>query len=165
MQCVSASAPVAAGSENSNVQISGVSEEYLAARSWGLQGGENFTDADVRLLETLTGSLAVALENARLFDETQRLLKETEARNAELAIINSVQASLAAKLDMQAIYDAVGDKIQEIFDAQTVGIFINDKANNIMHFPYVLEKGQRYNIESRAPSGISGLIFKTGQTI
>ena len=33
------------------------------------------------------------------------------ARAAELAIINSVQAALAAKLDMQAIYDAVGDKI------------------------------------------------------
>jgi GAF domain-containing protein len=45
----------------------------------------------VRLLETLANSMSVALENARLFDETQRLLKETEQRAAELAIINSVQ--------------------------------------------------------------------------
>ncbi len=78
-----------------------------------------FSESDVRLLQTLANSMSVALENARLFDETQRLLKETEQRNAELAIINSVQAALAAKLDIQGIYDSVGDKIRDIFDAQT----------------------------------------------
>ena len=46
-------------------------------------------------------SMGVALENARLFDETQRLFKETEQRAAELAIINSVQQGLAAELDIQ----------------------------------------------------------------
>ena len=44
--------------------------------------------------------------------------QDTEERAAELAIINSVQEGLASKLDMQAIYDLVGDKIREIFDAQ-----------------------------------------------
>jgi putative ABC transport system permease protein len=39
---------VAAGSQNSNVQVSGVSAEYLAARSWNLRAGDNFTDTDVR---------------------------------------------------------------------------------------------------------------------
>ncbi len=56
-----------------------------------------------------------ALENARLFDETQRLLKETEQRNAELAVINSIQQGLAAKLNFQAIVDLVGDKLREVF--------------------------------------------------
>src|SRR5205823_9418674 len=74
-----------------------------------------FSESDVRLLQTLASSMSAALENARLFDETQRLLKETEQRNAELAIINSVQAALAAELNIQSIYDAVGDKIREIF--------------------------------------------------
>ena len=39
-----------------------------------------FSDSDIRLLETLANSMSVALENARLFDETNRLLKETEQR-------------------------------------------------------------------------------------
>ena len=68
--------------------------------------------------------MGVALENARLFDETKRLLTETDQRAAELAIINGVQQGLAAELDMQAMYDLVGDKIQEIFDAQVVDIGI-----------------------------------------
>ena len=66
---------------------------------------------------TLAGSLSVALENARLVHETRQ-------RNAELALINSVQEALAGELEMQAIYDVVGDKIQEIFDAQVVDIAI-----------------------------------------
>jgi putative ABC transport system permease protein len=42
------SAQVAAGNQNSFVQVSGVSDEYIDARSWVLKSGENFTAADVR---------------------------------------------------------------------------------------------------------------------
>ena len=85
-----------------------------------------FSESDVRLLMTLAGSLSVALENARLFDETKRLLAETDERAAELTLINSVQEGLAQNLDMQAMYDLVGDRIQEIFDAQVVDIGMYD---------------------------------------
>ena len=74
-----------------------------------------FSADDVRLLETLAASMGVALENARLFDETQRLLKETEQRNAELAVINGIQQGVSAKLDFQAIVDLVGDTLREVF--------------------------------------------------
>ena len=74
-----------------------------------------FDEADQRLLTTLAGSLSVALENARLVHETRQ-------RNAELALINSVQEAIAGELDQQAIYDAVGDRIRDVFDAQAVGI-------------------------------------------
>ena len=97
----------------------------------------------MRLLSTLASSLSVALENARLFDETKRLLTETDERAAELAIINSVQEGLAQKLDMQAMYDLVGDKIREIFDAQVVDIGIYDTAAGTISFPYSIERGER----------------------
>ena len=74
----------------------------------------HFTDSDLRLLTTITNSMSVALENARLFDETNRLLKETEQRTAELAVINSVQEGLVREMNMQAIYDLVGNRICEL---------------------------------------------------
>ena len=77
-----------------------------------------FSESDVRCSDARQ-RMSVALENARLFDETQRLFKETEQRAAELAIINSVQQALAAELDIQGIYDSVGDKIREIFHRPT----------------------------------------------
>ena len=43
-----AQSQIAAGNQNANVQVLGVSAEYLQARSWTLRGGENFTEADVR---------------------------------------------------------------------------------------------------------------------
>ena len=101
-----------------------------------------FSESDMRLLSTLAASLSVALENARLFDETKRLLTETDERAAELAIINSVQEGLAQNLDMQAMYDLVGDKIREIFDAQVTDIAIYDTAAGTMSFPYTIERGE-----------------------
>jgi hypothetical protein len=86
--------------------------------------------------------MGVALENARLFDETQRLLKVTEDRAAELAIINSVQGGLASKLDMQAIYDLIGDKIREIFDAQSI-IIIMFATKPYAVDTHLWEKGER----------------------
>ena len=55
-----------------------------------------FSESDVRLLQTLANSMSVALENARLFEETQRLLKETEQRAAELATVNTLSQALAS---------------------------------------------------------------------
>ena len=111
--------------------------------------------------------MGVALENARLFDETQRLLKETEQRNAELAIINSVQAALAAELNIQGIYDAVGDKIREIFHNADMNIRIFDPKLQLLHYPYTYENGKRLTIDS-APlpeMGFAAHVLRTRETL
>jgi GAF domain-containing protein/DNA-binding response OmpR family regulator len=102
-----------------------------------------FGEAEVRLLTTVAASMGVALESARLFDETQRLLKETEARNTELAVINSIQDGMAAALNFQAIVDLVGDKLRHQFSVACIGILWLDEAAGLMHFPYIYEHGQR----------------------
>ena len=118
-----------------------------------------FNDSDVRLLTTLASSMSVALENARLFDETERLLKITEERNAELAIINSVQAALAAELDFQAIVDLVGDKLRKVFNTPDIGIRWYDSKNNLLNYIYEYEHGERLTIPSRPPT--RGGLFET----
>ena len=81
-----------------------------------------YSESSVNLLTTLANSMGVALENARLFDETQRLLKETEQRAAELAVINSIQEGMAAELDFQTIIDLVGDKLRDVLHTDDIGI-------------------------------------------
>ncbi len=124
-----------------------------------------FTEADVRLLETLANSTSVAIENARLFDQTNRLLKETEQRNAELAVINSVQESLVAQMNMQAIYDLVGEKMREIFNAQVIDIVTYDKSANLIEDRYSYEKGDRTLIPPRKPSGFRKHVIETKQLL
>ena len=124
-----------------------------------------FSDSDVRLLETVAAGMGVALENARLFAETQRLLKETEQRAAELAIINSVQEGLAAKLEMQAIYDLVGDKVRDIFDAQVVLLGTFDHARDVEVFNYAFEKGRRLETLERPINRTRRELIDTRQPI
>src|ERR1051325_3375192 len=124
-----------------------------------------FSDSDLRLLTTLTNSMSVALENARLFDETTRLLEETEQRTAELTIINSVQEGLASKLDMQSIYDLVGDKVQEIFDAQVVDIVTYDSSTGLIYPRYVIERNERFFEEPRPLIGFRKYVVESRQPL
>ncbi len=117
-----------------------------------------FSESDMRLLQTLANSMSVALENARLFDETQQ-------RNAELAIINSVQEGLASKLDMQEIYDLVGEKVREIFDANTVTLVTFDLDKKTIHPRYLFEKGQRFFTESTPISEVYLDFIRRGQPL
>src|SRR5262245_11043523 len=117
-----------------------------------------FGESDQQLLETLAGSLSVALENARLVHETRQ-------RNAELALINGVQEAVAGELEPQAIYDAVGDRIREIFDAQVVSIRTLDEATGLMHYSYVIERDQRFKAEPSLPLGFSKHVLATKEPI
>jgi PAS domain S-box-containing protein len=126
-----------------------------------------FGDSDVRLLTTLAASMGVALENARLFDETNRLLGETEQRAAELEIISSVEQALASKLEMQEVFDLVGDKIAEVFDAQVLIIMTYDGQADLVHYRYFIERGRRHFPEPDAlgERGFAAHIIHTRQTL
>lgn len=45
---VRANAQVAFGSQNTQVQVTGVGEDYVSVRAWTIASGDNFTDVDVR---------------------------------------------------------------------------------------------------------------------
>ena len=93
-----------------------------------------FDDADMRLLTTITASLSVALENARLFDETK-------ARAAELAVINEIGAALASQLDFDAIVNVVGERIRALFETKSIYIAILDPERRMFTFPYAMNEG------------------------
>jgi transcriptional regulator with GAF, ATPase, and Fis domain len=126
---------------------------WLYADLPGIYGRFNLDDLE--LLNVLANQAAVAVENASWSRELEGRVEERtvelsaanqilEDRTAELAIINSVQSALVAELDIQGIYDAVGDKLAEIFDAQAVTIYTYDEAGNQIHCRYALEKGERF---------------------
>ncbi|HSN10451.1 MAG TPA: GAF domain-containing protein, partial [Hanamia sp.] len=109
-----------------------------------------FSDSDLRLLQTVVSAMSVALENARLFDETTRLLKETEQRTAELGVINSVQEGLVKEMNMEAIYELVGKRLCDLFpDTQTLVIRTFDHSKELENWQFAIEKGVRLHSEPR----------------
>lgn len=150
----------------------------------GVQSKEinDFHDTELRILTSLAEQIGVAVKNARLyeeqlltanelkrvFNETQRLLKETEQRNAELAIINSVQAGLVVRLDIQGIYNLVGDNIVEVTGSEIVLIDIWDSETEIRRFVYNWEKGKRFPDREHIFTPLEKQIFsdlQNGKTI
>ncbi len=120
-----------------------VDEDVIGALA--LESGRpgEFDKDDLRVVSALGSTTAVALRSARLFDETKRLLAETEQRNAELAVVNEIGAALAKQLDFQGVIDAVGDKVGEVFGSRDLTIAILDEATSTVTFPYWYEFGVR----------------------
>jgi signal transduction histidine kinase/DNA-binding response OmpR family regulator len=114
------------------------------------------------LLQTLAGSMSVALENARLFDETQRLLKETEQRAAELDTVNTVSQQLTGKLEIGALIELVGEQVRAVFQADIAYVALLDRDTGTIDFPY--QYGEQ-NTPLRYGQGLTSKIIETGQPL
>ncbi|MCJ7433706.1 MAG: GAF domain-containing protein, partial [Anaerolineales bacterium] len=120
--------------------------------------------AETQLTAEAADQAATAVENERLLAETQHLLKEIDQRAAELQIINGVQQGLAGRLEAQSIYDLVGDKICEIFNAQVVMISTYEQQTNTVEHRYAIERGERvYSPGPHPPGGFRSKIIQSHQ--
>jgi len=121
-----------------------------------------FSDSDVRLLQTLANSMSVALENARLFDETQRLLKETEQRAAELVTVNTLSQALVSTTELDELINLTGEQMKLIFGADIVYVALLDTQTNLIHFPY--EYGEQQTT-LKLGEGLTSKILQAGQPL
>ena len=96
-----------------------------------------------RLLSTLATNMGVALDNARLFEETKRLLEEADARAAELETVNRIGNALASQLDLDSLIELVGEQMRSVFRADIVYVALLDEATRTIEFPYYSEAGRR----------------------
>ncbi len=114
-------APVAAGTDQglSFAAIPIINND----RVLGLISVENFErenaygEAELRLLTTIAASLGAALENARLFDETQRLLKESNT----LADVGRV---ISSSLDSKSVLGSIASHAKILLDGNLSALFV-----------------------------------------
>jgi signal transduction histidine kinase/CheY-like chemotaxis protein len=136
---------------------------------YSLESEYAFSAADARLLQTIANSLSVALENARLFDETQRLFRETKQRNDELAILNSVGEAMVSTLDVKAVTRVVGDHLREIFAADSVLVMLLDPVTNLIHIEYEYDQNEGGLLEYVEPfplgTGLASRVITTGEPL
>ena len=95
-----------------------------------------FSESDVQLITTLTNSMSVAIENARLFNETTRLLLETEQRASEMQTVNNISRAMVSQLEFDKLIILVGEQMRETFKADIVYLALHNRETNMLHFPY-----------------------------
>ena len=83
-----------------------------------------YGEAEVRLVSTVAAGMGVALENARLFDQTQRLLKETERRERESSALSDVGRDLSSSLDLSVVMDRIAHHAKDLLQATDRAIFL-----------------------------------------
>jgi transcriptional regulator with GAF, ATPase, and Fis domain len=79
-----------------------------------------YTVQDIQILNFVAQHISTALVRAHAIEKIRQ-------QNTELEVINRVQKGLASSLDIQSIYTLVGDKIREIFMADTTFISYKDE--------------------------------------
>jgi signal transduction histidine kinase/DNA-binding response OmpR family regulator len=121
-----------------------------------------FSDSNVDLLSTLCNSMSVALENARLFDETNRLLTVSEQKAAEMTTVNNVSKALASQLDLDTLIEVVGDQMRDLFKASIVYLALVDDQKEMINFPY--QHGDVIK-PIRFGEGLTSRIIKTGEAM
>lgn len=81
---------------------------------------EFYTNEHLQVGTTFAGQAATGLENARLFDESQRRASELDARSARLALLNRFSAELGAILDIETILNLTAQQLVGAFDNDLV---------------------------------------------
>src|SRR5690348_14489028 len=76
-----------------------------------------FGESEVRLLTTLANTMSVALENARLFDETQRRTRETAA-------LAEVGRDISSTLDLARVMDRIAHHARDLLHCDNSAIFL-----------------------------------------
>ncbi len=91
-----------------------------------------FDEADARLLSTIAASMGVALENARLLEDTQRRERESTA-------LSEVGRDLSSTLDLATVMDRIAGHAKDLLAAQNSAIFLPDAATG--RFRAIVAKG------------------------
>jgi phosphoserine phosphatase RsbU/P len=92
-----------------------------------------------------------AAEHADWQRAAQLFAQSAEQRAAELALVHSVQGGLSDKMEIQDIYELVGDKLRDTFNAQVVMISQYDPLTQRVFHHYAIEEGQHLRLPDWLP--------------
>jgi len=79
------------------------------------QSGEDFTIEDEELVTLLAGQAAVAIENARLYEASNRWSRQLQS-------LNEVGNALATETDIDRLLDLIVRRLRELLDARVVAL-------------------------------------------
>ena len=121
---------------------------------------KQWTPDDELLVRQVVDQLSLALENARLF-------KETEARAREVSVLNEVGQALAASLNIEQITEITYDGIARLFDARNFYIAYFDESTNEVIFPHNVTGSIVDRSITRLPldKGITAHMIRTRESI
>ena len=87
-------------------------------------GGEDFTDEDEELVTLLAGQAAVAIENARLYEASNRWSRQLQS-------LQEVGNALATETDLEKLLDLVVRRLRELLGARVVALALPSRGDTL----------------------------------
>ncbi|MCX7839689.1 MAG: diguanylate cyclase [Anaerolineae bacterium] len=94
----------------------------------------HFPKSELRTLELLASQAAIAIENARLFDETKQ-------RAERMSVLNEIARAITATLNLPQLYRTIHQQTQRILTAEAFFIALYDERYNLIRFPFLYDDG------------------------
>jgi signal transduction histidine kinase/DNA-binding NarL/FixJ family response regulator len=123
------------------------------------RAGAQFSEHYLELLTVLSRSIATAIENARLYQETAHRLAETE-------ILREVMLAAASTLDFDQVLTRALDAIHGTLGMEYLGFLLPDEVGEYLEahphtigFPALPEDGVRLSVSE----SVSGRVYLTGE--
>jgi GAF domain-containing protein len=112
------------------------------------------------LVKQVADQLSLALENARLFQETQ-------TRAEELSVLNEMGRELSTKLDAMAIAEVVYRYTSRLMDTSNFFFALYDQKNEEKNYLVVFEEGKRIQLppSKLGNGGFSDHIIRNKKTV
>ncbi len=88
-----------------------------------------FTPDDERLLGLFAQQAAIAIENARLFEETRQYVSRLERKTRDMGLVHQVSRMVSSSLDLTRILETTVEQMAAVFEADHSGILLFDPAH------------------------------------
>jgi sigma-B regulation protein RsbU (phosphoserine phosphatase) len=135
-------------------------EAFGAVECLDRRDGPAFTAADFDHLEVASEHVAFALDNALLFEETER-------RSLEKEVLLAVSQALSAPFDLEEVFEVIFKSLREVVAFDASSIYLVNKATQALEavsstgFPEGSEEAFRLQVGQ----GIVGWVAKTGEPV
>ncbi|MBU0492838.1 MAG: GAF domain-containing protein [Chloroflexi bacterium] len=133
-------------------RVSGV----IAVQSYARERA--YDEEHMSLLMTIAAQAAVAIENARLFEETQRRL-------GEVAALNRVGQAISSALSLNDLLDVVYQQASTLMDTTNFYIALYDPEHDMVSFPLSIDQFDLDRQQRPSGEGATGYIIRTGQPV
>ena len=114
-----------------------------------------FSEEHARLLTVIASRIAVAIENARLYTRTSRQAQI-------LTVLNEISRELTAILDLDRLFQRIGELLHRLIDYQMFSILLLDASGTRLQHRFSLRFNEKVQIKSEIELG-KGLVGYAAQ--
>lgn len=123
----------------------------------------DLSEAEQRLVEAVASQAGVALQNARLFEDNERRVRE-------LSVLHELSRSVTGQLDQAGILESVYQQLAHLLDVKDMSVLLMGDEGDVLHAELRVRDGRRCEDDEprdypRGPDGLAWVVCDTGRAI